>query len=680
MTTDAALFDTFYGRDPLAGEVARVELIRRHGADAIRVLLPRDSEHTAGSIQIDARLRATGRELGAGIAPYLTDVIRRGEWFAKTAAAKCFGGLHPTDAVVDPLVAILEEGGDFDAERPAVESLGFLGAVRQASALVGYSRTGSWRNRFDDFDEDSGESPYEFAKLASYVLEALTRFLANAESADDSKNLVEMITAYVARFDVVRANRSPSAVDLIERHVHEFTGWSIDPVIAHWGQSENRELQLLCMRILGAVAPVRAARFLLKTAVSPSTEPRVRAEAAIALGEIRHQKAAELLAEALRDSSIDRTHLEWPLSTLYAVPIDWHGTESFVEEVLAGDGEPARQLRYSLALRGDRRVAAKLESLLDSEESHERWTAALALARLFGADALPLLEQRAEDAGEATERCGQFAALVRAGDGAGAAALHGALMVPPFLPHLRTVWKAEIIGAFRAAPDFDPRAFGLWRTTAWLGARQVQYLDAIDGQHASAIDGKPSSTGAMPASSPSMSTSTPRVKAEASKAAVEAPSPTIPSEPRMKLFVSYSHKDRAWLERFQIALNPLIRNARLELWDDMRITPGKWRPQIKSALADANVALFLVSQPFLASDFIMQQELPDLLAMANDNRATILWVLLEECLWEETPLTEYQGENGAQALMMMSAGEQSAAVVKTCRKIRDLLRVARPTS
>jgi WD40 repeat protein len=81
------------------------------------------------------------------------------------------------------------------------------------------------------------------------------------------------------------------------------------------------------------------------------------------------------------------------------------------------------------------------------------------------------------------------------------------------------------------------------------------------------------------------------------------------------VFVSYCREDAEWLRRFEVMLKPAIRERGIDLWSDTLITASrKWRPEIDAAIARADVALLLVSPGFLASEFIMGEELPALIA------------------------------------------------------------------
>ena len=79
------------------------------------------------------------------------------------------------------------------------------------------------------------------------------------------------------------------------------------------------------------------------------------------------------------------------------------------------------------------------------------------------------------------------------------------------------------------------------------------------------------------------------------------------------LFISYSHRDAVWAERFAVMLKPLVRQRQLQVWVDWTIQPGnRWYPEVEHKIEHSRVALLLVSADYLASDFIMENELPAL--------------------------------------------------------------------
>jgi hypothetical protein len=112
---------------------------------------------------------------------------------------------------------------------------------------------------------------------------------------------------------------------------------------------------------------------------------------------------------------------------------------------------------------------------------------------------------------------------------------------------------------------------------------------------------------------------------------------------RAKLFVSYSHHDRPWLERLKIHLGLLQRRGLVHVWSDTRIEVGaRWQDEIETALAQARAAVLLVSADFLASDFIWKEEMPRILAHQKDGMV-VLPLIARPCAWRIAPeLAELQ--------------------------------------
>jgi hypothetical protein len=143
---------------------------------------------------------------------------------------------------------------------------------------------------------------------------------------------------------------------------------------------------------------------------------------------------------------------------------------------------------------------------------------------------------------------------------------------------------------------------------------------------------------------------------------------------RSSAFISYSHKDSKWLEKLQTMLAPLIRGG-LNVWSDQQIKPGgRWIKEIESALADAKVAILLVSPNFLASEFIHNNELPELLNAAERDGLTILWIPVEDCLYEQTPIGDYQAVHSpAQPLASLKGAKVNQALKAISKAIAEAM-------
>ena len=140
---------------------------------------------------------------------------------------------------------------------------------------------------------------------------------------------------------------------------------------------------------------------------------------------------------------------------------------------------------------------------------------------------------------------------------------------------------------------------------------------------------------------------------------------------RDKIFVSYSHADKKLFNEFKTMLAPAIRKGVVHLWDDTKIAPGaKWRDEIEKALAEARIAVLLVSPKFLESEFIANHELPPLLKAAEEDGLTVFWIYLEHCLYEQTEIATYQAaHNISKPLSALSKSERQAVLSETCAKL-----------
>jgi tetratricopeptide (TPR) repeat protein len=81
----------------------------------------------------------------------------------------------------------------------------------------------------------------------------------------------------------------------------------------------------------------------------------------------------------------------------------------------------------------------------------------------------------------------------------------------------------------------------------------------------------------------------------------------------------------------------------IDLWDDTRIQASAiWMQEIEKALQSADVAVLLISQNFMASPFIINKELQPLLEKSKEGGVKVFWVLLTDCIYENSGIDKYQ--------------------------------------
>lgn len=153
------------------------------------------------------------------------------------------------------------------------------------------------------------------------------------------------------------------------------------------------------------------------------------------------------------------------------------------------------------------------------------------------------------------------------------------------------------------------------------------------------------------------------------------PDPTL-----LEIFVSYSHHDAGWRERlFGDNLSTTFGDCRV--WTDAQIRAGDdWLPEIERRLANATVAVLLVSPSFLKSAFIQSREWPTILARARTSQLRIVWVPINihrQALDSLPALAALQGASGFEARLPAAPGRCSAALLDRVRAhIRQQMRVA----
>jgi len=97
----------------------------------------------------------------------------------------------------------------------------------------------------------------------------------------------------------------------------------------------------------------------------------------------------------------------------------------------------------------------------------------------------------------------------------------------------------------------------------------------------------------------------------------------------VKVFVSYSRKDKEYKEELLEFLAPMRRNDIIQLWNDKDIVPGEqWEDELLERLTTADIVIFLVSPSLLNSDYILRVEIKGAMERHKKGELVIIPILV----------------------------------------------------
>jgi TIR domain len=118
----------------------------------------------------------------------------------------------------------------------------------------------------------------------------------------------------------------------------------------------------------------------------------------------------------------------------------------------------------------------------------------------------------------------------------------------------------------------------------------------------------------------------------------------LPSQEKIKIFCSYSHKDEELRAEFFSSIALLRQQDLIEIWHDKQILPSDdWSGDISKHLETADIIALLVSRHFIDSDFCFRKELKRALERAANGQARVIPIIVSACDWEDAPFGHLQG-------------------------------------
>lgn len=114
---------------------------------------------------------------------------------------------------------------------------------------------------------------------------------------------------------------------------------------------------------------------------------------------------------------------------------------------------------------------------------------------------------------------------------------------------------------------------------------------------------------------------------------------------KIGLFISYSHKDKE--QYIPEILNYVNEQncSKIEIWYDDKISPGnEWDEAIKSKLNSADIVLLLLSQSFLMSKYVKENELSVALKRHKSGACRVIPIFVRKCFLDNYPeIKDLQG-------------------------------------
>jgi internalin A len=142
-----------------------------------------------------------------------------------------------------------------------------------------------------------------------------------------------------------------------------------------------------------------------------------------------------------------------------------------------------------------------------------------------------------------------------------------------------------------------------------------------------------------------------------------------------KIFISYSKADSNHLQKLENHLSILRRNGTIATWNCRKLVPGeKWDGKIRQELEEADLILFLVSDDFLATDYIWDVEIKRAIERENDpnDNVIVVPIIVRSCCWEESPLGVYNTAP-AKAQVIVSSDDIDSSWTKVVKEIKAIL-------
>jgi len=142
------------------------------------------------------------------------------------------------------------------------------------------------------------------------------------------------------------------------------------------------------------------------------------------------------------------------------------------------------------------------------------------------------------------------------------------------------------------------------------------------------------------------------------------------------VFLSYCTEDSNWRRRMEVQLGPFAAQKDLTIWSDRAIRAGDtWHDRLVEGIAKATVGILLISAEYLASPFLIDEEIPRLLRLRESQGMKVVPVICRPCAWKKVPwLAAMQVRpHGGRPLSTRSVAQAEAVLAGVVEEVLDYI-------
>jgi len=147
----------------------------------------------------------------------------------------------------------------------------------------------------------------------------------------------------------------------------------------------------------------------------------------------------------------------------------------------------------------------------------------------------------------------------------------------------------------------------------------------------------------------------------------------IPVLPKV-ILMSYHENDKKWKALIKTYMSPLLTNLKVKILEENTVNSSfSSKEERKKFISDVDIVILLISPSYINQIGKIEQE-SSVLNIRKDENKTIFWILISQCMFEETPLESIQAANDIKMpLDQLNKSLVNKELLKISKKLKTLL-------